>query len=179
MGSGKSLKQVVGLFITTYTQKPSRGSSYIPTPLALCNPKLSLINIKNKDQQCFKYCMLYHQSGKGKHNDRTTVLNKVEDKYSWENVNFRASFYDITTFENNRICVNVFEYTESTKEINPVRLGHIPYIKNGNINLRLIKDETDNGHYLYIKKNRKPITYSVKFTLQGQAPLPHMQESDR
>ena len=26
MGSGWSLKQVVGLFITTYTQKPSRGS---------------------------------------------------------------------------------------------------------------------------------------------------------
>ena len=32
MGSGWSLKRVVGLFITTYTQKPSRGSSYIPTP---------------------------------------------------------------------------------------------------------------------------------------------------
>ena len=50
MGSGWSLKQVVGLFITTYTQKPSRGSSYIPTPKVLCNPKLSLINIKNLDQ---------------------------------------------------------------------------------------------------------------------------------
>ena len=88
---------------------------------------MSLINIKNKDQQCFKYCMLYHQSGKVKHNDRTTVLNKIEDKYSWENVNFPASFDDITTFEtNNRICVNVFGYTESTKEINPVCLGHIP-----------------------------------------------------
>ena len=50
MGSGWSLKQVVGLFITTYTQKPSRGSSYVPTPQALCNPKLGLINIKNEDQ---------------------------------------------------------------------------------------------------------------------------------
>ncbi len=60
-----------------------------------------------------------------------------------------------------------------------MRLGHITYIKNGNINLLLIKDETDNGHYLYIKKNRKPITYSVKLTLQGQAPLPHMQESNK
>ena len=66
MGSGWSLKQVVGLFITTYTQKPSRGSSYIPTPQALYGPKLGLINIKNDDQECFKYCMLYHQSEKAK-----------------------------------------------------------------------------------------------------------------
>ncbi len=48
MGSGWSLKRVVGLFITTYTQNPSRGSSYMPTPQALCNPKLGLINIKFK-----------------------------------------------------------------------------------------------------------------------------------
>jgi hypothetical protein len=40
-GSGWSLKQVVGLLITTYTQKPSRGSSYIPTPQALCKSKLA------------------------------------------------------------------------------------------------------------------------------------------
>ena len=114
MGSGWSLKRVVGLFITTYTQKPSRGSSYIPTPQALCNPKLGLINIKNEDQECFKYCMLYHQSDKAKHSDRITVLKKVEDKYKWDNVNFPTSFDDITTFEtNNRICVNIFGHNET------------------------------------------------------------------
>ena len=94
MGSRWSLKQVVGLFITTYTQKSSRGSSYIPTPVALCNPKLGLINIKNEDQEFFKYCMLYHQSSKAKNSDRTTVLNQIQDKYNWENVNFPATFDD-------------------------------------------------------------------------------------
>ena len=80
-------------------------------------------------------------------------FKKIEDKYSWENVNFPASFDDITTFENNnRICVNVFGFTESTKEINPVRLGHIPYVAHDNINLLLIQDEQENGHYVYIKK---------------------------
>jgi hypothetical protein len=152
MGSGWSLKRVVGLFITTYTQKPSRGSSYIPTPIALCNPKLGLINIKNDDEECFKYCLLYHQSEKAKHSDRVSVLNKIEDKYNWENVNFPTTFDDITTFENNnRICVNIFAHDEGKNEINPVRLGHIPNIKNDNINLLLIKDDADNGHYIYIK----------------------------
>ena len=54
MGSGWSLKRVVGLFITTYTQKPSRGSSYIPTPVALCYPKLGLINIKKRRPGVFQ-----------------------------------------------------------------------------------------------------------------------------
>ena len=64
VGSGWAVKQIVGLFITTYSQKPSRGSSYISTPPELCNPKLGLINIKNEDEQCFKYCLLYHQTEK-------------------------------------------------------------------------------------------------------------------
>ena len=116
MGSGWSLKQVVGLFITTYTQKPSRGSSYIPTPQVLCNPKLSLVNIKNHDQECFKYCMLYHQSAKVKNGCRVSYLRQIEDKYNWANVNFPCSFDDITTFEsNNQVCVNVFGHTEATK----------------------------------------------------------------
>ena len=29
VGSGWAVKSIVGLFITTYSQKPSRGSSYI------------------------------------------------------------------------------------------------------------------------------------------------------
>ena len=35
-GSGWSVKKVTTLFITTYSQKPSRGSSYIPRPPELC-----------------------------------------------------------------------------------------------------------------------------------------------
>ena len=42
--------------------------------------------------------------------------------------------------------------TKPKKEINQIRLGHTPYINNGNINLLLIKDEVDNGYYIYIKK---------------------------
>ena len=152
VGSGWALKNIVGLFITTYTQKPSRGSSYIPTPTALCNSKLGLINIKNEDQLCFKYCMLYHQTEKAKNCDRVSSLKKVEDKYNWEGVNFPATFDDIQTFENNnRICVNVFKH-KGEKGIDPERLGTIPCVKNDNINLLLIKDDEGNGHFIYIKK---------------------------
>ncbi len=98
-GSGWSLSSVVGLCKPSHTQKPSGGFPYIPTAPALCNSKLGLANIKNEDQEFLKYRMLYHQIGeKVKHNDRVTVLKKVEDKWKWEGVNYPASFDDITKF---------------------------------------------------------------------------------
>jgi hypothetical protein len=152
LGSGWVIDHFMGLFITTYNIPAARGGSYIETPQELKNSKFGLINIKNDDDECFKYCLLYHQSQKIKHNDRTSVLRKIEDKYNWDNVNYPVNFKDIETFEhNNKVYINIYGY-DSNKQINPIRLGHIPYIKNDNINLLLIKDENDKGHYLYIKK---------------------------
>ena len=93
-GSGWSIAKIKGLFLQSYTQKPSRGSSYIPTPEALNHPKLSLVNIKNDDQECFKLCMLYHKFEKLKNGERLSVLKKVVDKYNWEGVYFPAGFTD-------------------------------------------------------------------------------------
>ena len=151
-GSGWVISKIKGFFITSYTQTPSRGSSFIPTPDCLNHPKLSLVNIKNDDQECFKWCMLYHQSEKPKNGERLTVLKKINDKYDWTGVNFPATFTDIDKFEeNNKVSVNIYEHN-GNKEINPIRLGTKQYIKNDYINLLLIKDENDNGHYVYIKK---------------------------
>ena len=72
----------------------------------------------------------------------------------------------------------MFGHTEATKEINPLRLGHIPYIANDNINLLLIKDDEDNGHYIYIKA-RKSVIYGLMFILQRPKTLPNMQEGNR
>jgi hypothetical protein len=40
--------------------KPLSGSSYIELPEWINNEKAT-INIKNEDQKCFKYFMLYHK----------------------------------------------------------------------------------------------------------------------
>ncbi len=179
MGSGWSLKRVVGLLKNNIHTETIKGVFLHSDTRRLMQSEVGLDYIKNEDQECFQYCMLYHQSDKAKNADRTTVLNRIEDKYNWGNVNSPATFDDITTFEtNNRVCSNIFAHDLTKNKINPIRLGHIPFIRNGNINLLLIKDEADNGHYLYIKK-LKPITHCLKFALQGQTPLPHLQESDR
>jgi hypothetical protein len=35
-----------------------RGSSYIPTPVKFAHPKCGLVNIRNTDDKCFKWCMV-------------------------------------------------------------------------------------------------------------------------
>ena len=59
-------KKIHYAFIETYKKKPVRGSSYIPTPDKYNHPKCGLINIQNEDQECFRWCMKYHQSEKKK-----------------------------------------------------------------------------------------------------------------
>ena len=62
--SGYTLKKIHYLFVESFSIKPIRGSSYIPTPEKFSNPKSGLINIKNEDNECFKWCMIYHQASK-------------------------------------------------------------------------------------------------------------------
>ena len=107
--------RVVGLLITVFLAidlfniKPLRGSQYSPTPEICSNPKCCLINIKNEDEECFKWCMLYHQSNQSKNDTRTTALSKLVDKYNYDDVEFPASFEDIETFENNnKVCIFVY-----------------------------------------------------------------------
>ena len=50
--------------------------------------------------------------------DSMAVLDKVEDTYNWEGVNFPASFDEIAIFENNNsICVNIFGYSEEKTKL--------------------------------------------------------------
>ena len=138
------------------------GSSYIPTPEKYSNPKCGLKNIQNDDQECFKWCMKYHQTDKSKNSDRLSVLKKVEDKYNYDNMQFPTSYNDIKTFEeNNKVCVMVYTTTtekcieneEEKHELVIIRdfLGNPYYFLNDNINLFRITDNEDNSHYVYIK----------------------------
>jgi hypothetical protein len=137
------------MFLESYDIKPVRGSSYIPTPEKYSNAKCGLINIRNEDQECFKWCTLYHQSGKGKNDDRISALNKISDKYNYDNVNLPAGYDDIKQFEiNNEVAV--FVYTCSSKnEILRDFIGNPSFIANDVIYLLRI-DSKEKSHYLYI-----------------------------
>jgi hypothetical protein len=53
--------------------------------------------------------MKYHQTQKKKHDDRITVLKKIEDKFNYDGINFPTSFGDISHFEESN-QVSIFVY---------------------------------------------------------------------
>ena len=49
-----------------------------------------------------------HQPNTSKNSDRLSVLSKLEDKYSYDSVNFPVSYTNIKTFdEPNSVCIMV------------------------------------------------------------------------
>ena len=62
IGSGWSIKSIDEQTIDIFETKSIRASSYIPTPPRYTNAMRGLINIHNEDEECFRWCMLYHQS---------------------------------------------------------------------------------------------------------------------
>ena len=55
--SGWSLKSILNLVINIYKYNPMRGSSYIDLPSFIKNKKVC-VNVKNDDDQCFRWAIL-------------------------------------------------------------------------------------------------------------------------
>ena len=58
-GSGWHFNEVVQLEIHTVEYNPAKGSTYIPLPDWITNKK-AIVNIQNKDEKCFLWCILRH-----------------------------------------------------------------------------------------------------------------------
>ena len=56
LGSGWVIDKIEDINIDIANYDPLAGSSYIPLLSKLDNPKKGLVNIKNKDDKCFKWC---------------------------------------------------------------------------------------------------------------------------
>lgn len=146
----RSISRINKIIVAIYTTRKERGSSYMPTPEKYSNSFCGLINIKNYDNECFKWCMKYHQSEKIKNCDRLSVLSKLEDKYNYDNVEFPTSYDDIKTFEeNNKVGVIVYEIDDDNNIIREYP-GNPDYLLNDRIYLLRVGDE-DKSHYIYIK----------------------------
>ena len=59
-GSRWVIYRIDGHYINGTTYQPLNGSSYLELPTELRNPKKGLINIKSKDNECFRWCHIRH-----------------------------------------------------------------------------------------------------------------------
>ena len=59
-GSGWVIDRIDSHQINVTLYKPLNGSSYIELPMELRNSKKGLINMKNEDEECFRWCHIRH-----------------------------------------------------------------------------------------------------------------------
>ena len=88
-GSGWIIDKIENIWINISNYDPLSGSSYIPLPLKLNNSIKGLINLKNKDVECFKWCHVRFLNPQKKHSYR---INK-KDKKAASTLDYRGIIF--------------------------------------------------------------------------------------
>ncbi|CAH3174022.1 unnamed protein product, partial [Porites evermanni] len=123
-GSGWYFKEVVQLEIHIVEFNPAKGSSYIPLPDWISNKK-AIVNIQNKDEKCFIWCVLRYLQPKEIHEERLADLKKYEFSLNTKGIDFPMKLKDISKFEKLNPSIpgiNVFSVNES-KKFYPLRMA--------------------------------------------------------
>ena len=97
-GSGWYFVEVVQLEIHTVEFNPSKGSSYIPLPDWISNKK-AIVNIQNKDEKCFLWCILRYLHPREDNDSRLKDLKKYENSLNTKGISFPMKLKDISKFE--------------------------------------------------------------------------------
>ena len=97
-GSNWVFKEVIKLEIHTTEFNPLKGSSYIDLPKWIKDKK-AIINIKNKDDKCFLWCILRYLYPRDRDQERINDLKKYEFSLNTKGITFPMQLKDITKFE--------------------------------------------------------------------------------
>ena len=113
-GSGWVIDRIDNHYINVTLYKPLNGSSYIELPTELRNPKKGLINIKNKDDECYRSCHIKHLNPKEKDSQRIKKEdNKMINEMNYDGIEFPVYQKHYNKVEKqNSIRINVFGYED-------------------------------------------------------------------
>ena len=79
--------------------RPIFGSSYISLPEQI-KKKKAVINIKNEDEQCFKWCVTRALNPVEEHPERITKeLKRQSERLNWDDLKFPVELKEIKNFE--------------------------------------------------------------------------------
>ena len=122
-GSGWQLYSIVGLDISVVKFNPLSGSGYSKLPSFIVKKK-AVINMKNEDNQCFKWAVTRAINPVDRNSERITKeLRDQSEKYDWSGITFPTKVEDTHIWEkNNENKINVFGYDEDSKEVYSIRL---------------------------------------------------------
>ena len=147
-GSGWTIESVDNHYLNIVQYQPMKGSSYIKLPQELRNSAKGLINMKNEDNECFRWCHIRHLNPQDKYPQRI----KKSDKEYVKNLDYSGIEFPVTTKhynkieKQNNININVFGY--ENRQPYPIYVSKEKY--EDCINLLLITEDK-NKHYVLIK----------------------------
>ena len=133
------------IYIANYD--PLVGSSYIPLPPELNHPMKGLINIKNRDTECFKWCHIRFLNYTNNHPERINKQDKkIASNLDYRGINFPMKARDYKIIEERfNINVNVFGYEN---KVSPLYVSK--KFNEQVLNVLLISNE-EKSHYVFIK----------------------------
>ena len=162
-GSGWVFYKIIKLELHTVSYRPLRGNTWIPLPKELADKK-GLINMKNKDNKCFMWCVLRKLNPKDDHPERVDKeLMEKENTLNMEGIEYPVSLKDIDKFEkkNPDISITVLCLNEKNK-VRPLRKSKHVYNREHNIILLLIEK-----HYFLVKNLSRLTSKQVSAHKEG------------
>ena len=165
-GSGWYFKKVIYLEIHTADYNPMRGSSYIPLPDWIIR-KRAILNILNKDEKCFLWCVLRYLHPKDKNDARIKDLKQYENTLNMKGIKFPIKLKDIAKFESLNPSlpgINVFSVNEKNR-FYPLRMAN----RNPQETIDLFLYEEDSKyHYSLIKNFSRLFRSQITSRTNGQ-----------
>ena len=151
-GSGWTIQSVDSHYLNIVKYKPMKGSSYIQLPYELRNSSKGLINMKNEDNECFRWCHIRHLNPQEKYPQRIKKTDKqYVEKLDYSNIEFPVNVQHYNKIEKqNSININVFGY--ENKEPYPIYVSKEKYEDHMEL---LLVTENENKHYVLIKDFNK------------------------
>ena len=151
-GSGWTIQSVDNHYINLVKYQPMKGSSYIQLPQELRNSSKGLINLKNIDNECFRWCHIRHLNKQDKYPQRIKKSDKEYiSKLNYTGIEFPVNIKQLNKIEKqNEININVFGYEE--KQPYPIYISKEKYEDHMEL-LLITKDE--NKIYVLIKNFNK------------------------
>ena len=164
-GSNWRFERVLSLDVHFTDFQPLRGSTFLPLPRKISTKK-AVINMKNNDDQCFKWSVVRALNPVAKNSERVSKeLKDQSERLVWSGLKFPVKLDQIVVFEqlNPQISINVFGF-ESV--VYPLRLSKRKSEQRERseneqtINLLLISDEAKQ-HYCLIKSLSRLLSSQV------------------
>ena len=164
-GSGWTIVEIRSHFVNIVKYLPLRGNSYIPSPEELRNSMMGLINLKNIDNECFRWCHNRHLNPRKKDPQRITKSDRESVKsLDYSGITFPVTINQINRIEKqNKINICIFGYDTEKKSVYPIRISEESY--DDHLELLYLEGKNELGeettHYIYIKDfNRLMFTFT-------------------